>query len=66
MRKPARAAGLGELQRFLEAGFDTFKAMRGATEFLSLINERETLLVSTLFGAEVTGKAAAGATSLLP
>ena len=30
MRGPARAAGLAELQRFLEAGFATFRAMRGA------------------------------------
>ncbi|MEN9544862.1 MAG: hypothetical protein RLZZ598_1695, partial [Pseudomonadota bacterium] len=41
MRGPAQAAGLGSLQRFLETGFDTFKAMRGADEFLSTISERE-------------------------
>jgi hypothetical protein len=51
MRGPARAAGLGELQRFLEAGFDAFKAMKGATEFLSLIGQRERTLAHALFGA---------------
>jgi hypothetical protein len=37
MRGAARAAGLSELQTFLEKGFDTFKAMRGAGEFLKLV-----------------------------
>ena len=49
MRGPAHAAGLKELQKFLEAGFDTFKAMHGATEFLALVDEREKHLVSALF-----------------
>ncbi|RZU00540.1 FFLEELY motif protein [Rivibacter subsaxonicus] len=49
MRGPASAAGLGSLQRFLEAGFDTFKAMRGANEFLVIISEREHSLLSLMF-----------------
>ncbi len=49
MRAPARAAGLGELQRFLETGFDTFKAMGGAQEFLSVIGTRERALARYLF-----------------
>ncbi|MBC7955198.1 MAG: hypothetical protein H7Y33_04915, partial [Cytophagales bacterium] len=46
MRGPARAAGLSALQQFLERGFDTFLAMRGADEFLSIVSEREHSLVA--------------------
>ena len=49
MRGPARAAGLGALQAFLEAGFDAFGAMRGAREFLATIRTRETTLAQRLF-----------------
>lgn len=49
MRKPASAAGLGALQGFLERGFDTFRAMRGAEDFLGLIAQRERSLASRLF-----------------
>ncbi len=51
MRGPARSAGLGELQRFLEAGFDAFKAMKGAQEFLRIIGCRENRLADSIFGA---------------
>ncbi|HEY2929566.1 FFLEELY motif protein [Piscinibacter sp.] len=53
MRGPSRAAGLGELQRFLETGFDTFKAMRGAQEFLATVGTRERALASSLFSANL-------------
>ena len=53
MRGPSRAAGLGELQRFLETGFDTFKAMRGAQEFLATVGARERALASSLFSASL-------------
>ncbi len=54
MRGPAQAAGLGTLQAFLERGFDTFRAMRGAREFLNVIATRERALAASLFsGAEV-------------
>jgi hypothetical protein len=49
MRGPAQAAGLAALQTFLERGFDTFRAMKGAEEFLRTIAERERSLASTLF-----------------
>jgi hypothetical protein len=49
MRRPAQAAGLGELQRFLETGFETFGAMRGAEEFLATVRSREQALCATLF-----------------
>lgn len=49
MRGPAQVAGLGALQQFLETGFDTFKAMRGAGEFLSTVRHREQALAQALF-----------------
>jgi hypothetical protein len=49
MRAPAQAAGLGALQEFLERGFDTFRQMRGAQEFLALIARRERDLAARLF-----------------
>jgi hypothetical protein len=53
MRSPAHAAGMGELQRFLEAGFDTFGQLareRGAIEhFLATIDAREGALMRQLF-----------------
>lgn len=49
MRGPAQSAGLGELQRFLEQGFDAFRRMTGAEEFLQTIAERERKLASELF-----------------
>ena len=52
MRGPARAAGLSELQRSLEAGFDVFRAMKGADEFIALIGTRERALATALFGAD--------------
>ncbi|HWI09802.1 MAG TPA: hypothetical protein VNU48_00570 [Burkholderiaceae bacterium] len=54
MRAPARAAGLTELQRFLEAGFDTFREMHGSREFISIVEARERVLASELFGADVS------------
>ena len=58
MRGPARLAGLAELQRFLESGFDTFGAMRGAQEFLDTIVRREEAVADWLFAA--TPEACAG------
>ena len=49
MRVPARLAGLGELQGFLETGFDTFAAMHGASEFMATIDARERAEVAALF-----------------
>jgi hypothetical protein len=49
MRGPARAAGLAALHTFLESGFDTFRGMRGADEFLALIGSRERALAAALF-----------------
>ncbi len=49
MRGPARAAGMAALQTFLEAGFDAFGAMKGASGFLAEIQSRETALARRLF-----------------
>ncbi len=51
MRGPAQMAGLGSLQQFLESGFDTFRAMRGAGEFLATVEQREDALARSLFSA---------------
>jgi hypothetical protein len=64
MRGPARAAGLAALQEFLERGFDTFLAMRGAKEFLALVSAREHLLMDTLFGEGAASDGAAHAKAL--
>ena len=56
MRGPASAAGMSSLQRFLEAGFDTFGAVTkvpgGAERFLATIREREQQLMQLLFSAD--------------
>ena len=53
MRRPAQMAGLGSLQQFLEAGFDTFAAMGKQADsvsyFLGLVNTRESALMARLF-----------------
>ena len=59
MRKPAQLAGLSELQQFLECGFDTFKAMKGAAEFLDTIRHREEVWAATLFAGDPEGRFAA-------
>lgn len=51
MRGPARAAGLSDLQAFLERGLDAFKAMRGADDFLAQVDRRERAFVVALFDA---------------
>jgi hypothetical protein len=64
MRSPAKAAGLGELQRFLETGFDTFKAMRGAQDFMATIAKRERAFARALFDASVDAAGHLGDTAL--
>jgi hypothetical protein len=59
MRGPSRAAGLAELQSFLERGFERFGAMRGAGEFLDTIASRERALVKRLFEADAVAAATA-------
>lgn len=61
MRGPARAAGLQQLQAFLERGFDAFRSMRGAQPFLDLIAQREGELITSLFSPAALGDAHSGA-----
>ena len=49
MRAPAKLAGLEDLQDFLERGFESFRLMDGAADFLALIRERETAILNRLF-----------------
>lgn len=48
-RMPARLAGLGELQAFLERGFTAFRALDGADDFLDTIARREREVSRRLF-----------------
>jgi hypothetical protein len=64
MRGPARGAGLADLQRFMETGFDTFKAMNGAREFLSTIDTRERKLAQALFEEPLYTEGRLGDTAL--
>jgi hypothetical protein len=52
MRMPAKFAGLDDLQDFLERGFEAFRAMEGADEFLALVRTRETRILNRLFSGE--------------
>jgi hypothetical protein len=58
MRGPAQAAGLQDLQRFLESGFDAFGAMRGAEHFLATVALRERALAAALFAPDAPALAA--------
>lgn len=49
MRGPAEAAGLGDLQHFLEEGFDAFASLPDARRFLNDVASRERTLVAQLF-----------------
>ena len=55
MRGPAHLAGIEDLQRFLELGFDTFSAMgrkaNGTAYFLETVRSRESRLIDLLFDA---------------
>jgi len=48
MRGPAAAAGLSDLQNFLERGYSAFRQMKGASEFLETIISREKALLDAL------------------
>ena len=49
MRRPAALAGLADLQDFLERGFEAFRAMDGAGEFLEIVGARERAILKRLF-----------------
>jgi hypothetical protein len=52
MSRPAKLAGLGAMQAFLESGYRTFSAMRGADAFLSLVCSRETEVMHRLYDGD--------------
>jgi len=52
MRRPARLAGLGALQSFLERGVAAFRHIGGASEFLAIVATRETALLNAIFSGE--------------
>lgn len=54
MRGPAKAAGLSALQQFLESGMASFRAMRGAGQFLETVRQREQALIDALFADDRT------------
>ncbi len=49
LRKPAHMAGLGELYEFLDHGFQAFRQMAGAEEFLATIVRRESAIMTRIF-----------------
>lgn len=49
MRGPARMAGLGQLQQFLERGFSTFKKMRDARRFVDDIVSSERRVMEKIY-----------------
>ena len=53
MRKPARLAGLGELQAFLERGYSAFGAMKGGSgEFVAMVVARERAISRALLAGD--------------
>ena len=51
-RVPAKAAGLGELQLFLERGFEAFAGLDDAQSFLADIRTHETQAMNRLFAGD--------------
>lgn len=49
MRAPARAAGCGELQDFLERGFRAFRQMKDPQRFLDTIQTREMQILDRIY-----------------
>jgi len=49
---PAVLAGWSELQHYLEHGFTAFKHMKGADEFLAIVDRRETAILDRIFAGD--------------
>ena len=54
LRIPARVAGFGLLQDFLEEGLQAFQAMRDGSRFVDTIQRRETRYMERLIDGEET------------
>lgn len=52
MSKPAHMLGLGDLQDFLERGYEGFKHMGDATEFITQIEDRESKILNNIFAGQ--------------
>jgi hypothetical protein len=52
VKKPARAAGFGRLQSFLETGLYAFRGMGDGTPFIEAIHDRETRAMQRLFASQ--------------
>ena len=52
MRKPAEVAGLGALQSFLERGYAAFRVMRGGSDFVDIVAERERAISKALLAGD--------------
>ena len=52
VRGPARAAGFGRLQSFLEQGLNAFRVMGDGTEFIETIWRRESTVMQRMFAAD--------------
>lgn len=48
-RRPANRSGWSELQDFMERGFAAFKEMRGADQFLAIVEQRERQILDQIF-----------------
>jgi hypothetical protein len=49
MRTPAKLAGFGELQSFLERGFDAFRQTEDIQEFLDTVERREVQILDRIY-----------------
>ena len=47
--RPAHMAGWGDVQDFFENGFAAFKQMKGAANFLQIVEERERKILAEIF-----------------
>jgi hypothetical protein len=54
MRAPARLAGLGDLQQFLERGFNAFKRMKQPQDFVTTIVRREGKALANCYAGRST------------
>jgi hypothetical protein len=52
MRKPASVAGFGDLQNFLEKGYDSFRKMKSVKPFLDAVISREQAFSAALFAGD--------------
>ena len=52
MRKPAAVAGFGDLQNFLEKGYDSFRKMKTVKPFLDAVISREKTFSTALFAGD--------------